>query len=87
VESDDALLGELGPSIPSAASADFGTPFLDVFHRYDGDFYKIDPLLFSPARIVLINLKSGRQFVFGELRPDVIRQSFAGPFDERGGTA
>lgn len=78
VRSEDALLEELGPKIPSSSSSDHGQPFSQVFEKYDHDFYKIDPLLFSPARITLINLETGRSFLFGELCPDVIRQSFAG---------
>ena len=31
---------------PASASSDYGTPFYDIFKRYDNDFYKIDPLLF-----------------------------------------
>src|SRR2546430_14780219 len=48
VNADDAELAELAPKVPAAASRDYGTPFYDIFKRYDNDFYKIDPLLFSP---------------------------------------
>jgi methenyltetrahydromethanopterin cyclohydrolase len=47
-----------------------------VFERYGRDFYKIDPLLFSPAVVTLVNLNSGRALRFGELRPDVLERSF-----------
>lgn len=73
---DDDRLQEIGPQIPSSASADHGKPFVEVFEKYDRDFYKIDPLLFSPALVTLVNLDSGRSYGFGELRPDVLRQSF-----------
>ena len=43
----------------------------------DYDFYKIDPMLFSPARIVLHNLKTGRSFSAGQVREDVLKSSFA----------
>jgi methenyltetrahydromethanopterin cyclohydrolase len=76
VRDDDAKLAEIGPKIPSSASADFGEPFAAVFERYGRDFYKIDPLLFSPAVITLVNLNSGRAQRFGELRPDVLQKSF-----------
>jgi methenyltetrahydromethanopterin cyclohydrolase len=76
VRDDDARLAEIGPQIPSSASRDFGEPFTAVFERYGRDFYKIDPLLFSPAVITLVNLSSGNAYRFGELRPDVLRQSF-----------
>jgi len=76
VRDDDARLAEIGPKIPSAASPDFGEPFSAIFERSGGDFYKIDPLLFSPAVVTLINLASGRAQRFGKLRPDVLQQSF-----------
>lgn len=76
VEASDDELRDLGPRVPSQASPDFGQPFAELFERYDRDFYRIDPLLFSPARVVLINVRSGRSHAFGALRPDILRQSF-----------
>lgn len=76
VRGDDASLEEVGPKIPSAASADYGAPFAQIFERYDHDFYKIDPHLFSPAVVQLNNLESGKTFRFGQLNPDVLQSSF-----------
>jgi len=76
VRDDDARLSDIGPRIPSCASRDFGEPFPAIFERSGHDFYKIDPLLFSPAVITLVNLTSGRAHRFGELRPDVLQRSF-----------
>ena len=56
----------------------YGAPFAEIFERYNRDFYKVDPGLFSPAVIVLCNLKSGRRHVFGRLEPGVLRKSFGG---------
>ena len=72
----DEELQTIGPKIPSLASADFGEPFAEVFERFGRDFYKIDPLLFSPAMVTLVNLETGKAHRFGELRPDVLRRSF-----------
>ena len=77
VRDDDARLAEIGPKIPSFASRDFGQPFAAIFERYGRDFYQIDPLLFSPAVVTLVNLTSGRTHRFGELRPDLLTTSFA----------
>ena len=77
VDAEDEQLERIGPRVPSCASADFGQPFGVLFEKYDRDFYRIDPLLFSPARVVLVNLRSGRQHAFGELRPDILHESFA----------
>jgi methenyltetrahydromethanopterin cyclohydrolase len=76
VRGDDASLAELGPRIPSCSSSDHGQPFGEIFRRYDRDFYRIDPLLFSPAVVQLINLDTGRSYRFGHVLPDVLRRSF-----------
>lgn len=79
VQAEDDQLAEIGPRVPASASADYGAPFAAIFERYDHDFYKIDPMLFSPAEIVLTNLRSGRSFSFGRPRPEVLYQSFFAP--------
>jgi methenyltetrahydromethanopterin cyclohydrolase len=76
VRADDAQLAEIGPRVPAAASPDYGTPFAEIFQRYEGDFYKIDPSLFSPAQIQFCNLSSGKNHTFGQVEPDVMRRSF-----------
>lgn len=75
-DDNDDTLQELAAKLPSSASRDFGRPFGEIFAAAGYDFYKIDPHLFSPAVVTLINLKTGRTFRGGELRPDVLRASF-----------
>ena len=75
VRAADAELAELAPKLPASASRDYGTPFYDIFQRYEGDFYKIDPLLFSPAEVWLTSTESGRTFHAGHLNPEVLRAS------------
>jgi methenyltetrahydromethanopterin cyclohydrolase len=76
VRGDDEQIAAIGPKVPSSASADHGAPFADVFARAGNDFYKIDPMLFSPAEIVFQNLNTGRMFLFGRMEPDILRRSF-----------
>lgn len=76
VRGDEESLARLGPHVPSSASRDYGRPFARVFADYDHDFYRIDPLLFSPAVVTFIHLDSGKSFTFGRLAPDVLRESF-----------
>ncbi len=76
VQGDDAPLADLARQLPSNASRDFGRPFAEIFQQYDFDFYKIDPHLFSPAQITVVNLSSGRSWRFGECRPDLLKASF-----------
>ena len=52
-----------------------------VFTGIDGflttlDFYQIDAMLFSPARVMVTALESGRTFAAGALAPELLAQSF-----------
>jgi methenyltetrahydromethanopterin cyclohydrolase len=70
----DAIVGQ----VPSCASEDFGEPFGKVLEAADWDFYKIDPLLFSPAEVRLVGLASGRSFGAGRVEPEILERSFRG---------
>jgi methenyltetrahydromethanopterin cyclohydrolase len=76
VRSDDDKIRGIGSKVPSGASPDHGEPFAAIFQRYNQDFYKIDPMLFSPAEIVFHNLKSGRTQTFGRMAPEILKHSF-----------
>ena len=75
VRAEDAELQALVPRIPSTASSDYGTPFYDLFQRYGGDFYQVDPHLFSPGQVFVTNAASGRTFEAGRVNASVLRQS------------
>jgi methenyltetrahydromethanopterin cyclohydrolase len=76
VTGDDASLEEIGPQVPSGASKSHGRPFREIFEAAGGDFYQIDPHLFSPAEIVFQNLDTGRVFRYGSTAEDVLADSF-----------
>jgi methenyltetrahydromethanopterin cyclohydrolase len=78
VRADDEKLAHLAERLPSSASSDYGTPFYDIFRRYDSDFYKIDPMLFSPAEVWLTSASTGRTFHGGRLNPEVLGRSLFG---------
>ena len=75
MEGDDHEWATLGPRVPSSASSDYGVPFADLFKKAGGDFYKIDPMLFSPAEVWLTSATSGRTFHAGRLDPGVLKKS------------
>jgi methenyltetrahydromethanopterin cyclohydrolase len=75
VDASDDELASLVERLPAVASRDYGTPFHEIFARYNNDFYKIDPLLFSPAEVWLTSCRSGRTFHAGRLNPDVLKRS------------
>jgi methenyltetrahydromethanopterin cyclohydrolase len=67
VQADDVEVEAIIERIPSSSSKDFGMPFYELYKRY-GDFYQIDPLLFSPAEVIVNNVTSGKMYRAG--RPD-----------------
>ena len=77
VDTDDEKITAIGPQVPSNSSKDHGASFAEIFARY-GDFYKIDPMLFSPAEVTFINRKTGHTFVYGNCEPALLRKSFLG---------
>jgi len=77
VRADDAELAALVERIPSSASSDYGQPFYRLFKQY-GDFYKIDPLLFSPAQVIINNVASGKSYRAGRLNAQVLGASLLG---------
>jgi len=76
VTGDDASIEEIGPQVPSSAAKEYGQPFKTIFENVNGDFYKIDPLLFSPAQVVFQNVDTGRVFPFGQVNEQLLAESF-----------
>jgi methenyltetrahydromethanopterin cyclohydrolase len=76
VKGDDAAAAKLAQNLPSSASKDYGKTFAEVFKFYDMDFYKIDPMLFSPAKVAVTNIDTGNVFEAGQLNADLINLSF-----------
>ena len=77
VKGEDAAAAELAKNLPSSASKDYGKTFAEVFKFYNMDFYKIDPFLFSPAKVSVTNLDTGSVFEAGQLNADLINLSFS----------
>ena len=66
----------LADKLPSKASRDYGRPFAEIFRAVKGDFYAIDPMLFSPAQIIVTALESGETFQSGEIDLSLLDASF-----------
>jgi methenyltetrahydromethanopterin cyclohydrolase len=60
---DPALTGKA----VSRASNSYGKKFKQIFQEAGGDFYKIDPDIFAPAKITVTDLKDGKSYTAGEL--------------------
>lgn len=74
-KTDPDKIEEIIEKLPSSASIDYGTPFYELFRRNDFDFYKIDPLLFSPAEVYINELTSGRTFHAGRVNSKILQKS------------
>jgi methenyltetrahydromethanopterin cyclohydrolase len=75
VKASDTELADLVARLPASDSKDYGTPFYEIFERYDKDFYKIDPLLFSPAEVWLTSVASGKTYRAGRVNVEVLKRS------------
>jgi methenyltetrahydromethanopterin cyclohydrolase len=72
----DGAAEDLARRLPSSASRDYGRPFAEVFKAYQYDFFQIDPMLFSPARVLVSALDSGRSFRAGQFDLGLLAASF-----------
>ncbi len=77
VRGDDSAIERFGPQTPSCSSRDHGEPFSALFERYDRDFYKVDPSLFSPAAVTFENIDTGNLFSYGAVEPTIVARSFS----------
>lgn len=78
VKGSDKAAENLANALPSSTSRDYGKPFAKVFKEYKYDFFKVDPMLFSPAKVIVTAVDSGRSFHAGQLDEPLLERSFGG---------
>jgi methenyltetrahydromethanopterin cyclohydrolase len=66
----------LADRLPASGSRDYGRPFAETFRLFKGDFYAIDPMLFSPAEAHVTSLETGETFRAGRLDLALLDASF-----------
>jgi len=76
VKGSDEAAEKLAVALPANTSPAYGRPFAEIFAEVNGDFYKIDPMLFSPAVVTVSNLDTGRSFHAGKIAPEIVDASF-----------
>lgn len=76
VSGSDQAAEKLALELPSSSSRDYGKPFAQIFKDYQCDFFKIDGMLFSPARVIVTAVESGNSFRAGKLDNALLDQSF-----------
>jgi len=67
---------ELAKRLPSSTSNDYGKPFADIFKEYKYDFYQIDKMLFSPAKVIVSSLQTGKSYTSGDINLSLMDDSF-----------
>lgn len=77
VKGDDDAAEKLAKELPSSSSRDYGKPFAQIFKDYEYDFFKVDPMLFSPASVMVTAVESGKTFRGGALDPALLEKSFS----------
>ncbi|MGH6762032.1 MAG: methenyltetrahydromethanopterin cyclohydrolase [Phyllobacterium sp.] len=65
----------LAEQLCSEASRDYGQPFSEIFKKFNGDFYAIDPHLFSPAEVIVTAIETGDTFRSGKNNNAMLGQS------------
>lgn len=76
VSCEDSAAEQLANDLPSSNSKDYGKPFATVFKDSGYKFYDIDPMLFSPAKVTISNLETGKSFHAGALNESLLEESF-----------
>ena len=77
VDCSDADARDLAEKLPSSASRDYGQSFAKIFKDVNFDFYKIDPMLFAPAEVIVSTLKGGKTFRAGKINEALLESSFS----------
>lgn len=67
---------DLAAALPSSQSKDYGRCFAEVFKSYKYDFFQIDPMLFSPARVAVHAIESGSTYMAGQFDESLLQASF-----------
>jgi methenyltetrahydromethanopterin cyclohydrolase len=75
VHAEDSAVEAVLDRVPSSASREHGRLFHELMREH-GDFYSIDPMLFSPARVTFVNSATGRLFSTGDPDEATLMRSF-----------
>jgi len=61
--------------VPSRSSKHYGKPFAELFENAGRDFYKIDPLLFAPAEVIINDTKAKKLKKAGKINHQLLKKS------------
>ncbi len=67
---------EVLENLPSEKSSAYGKPFYEIFKEAGYDFYRIDPNVFAPAKVVINDSSTGKTYVHGKLNGEILLKSY-----------
>ena len=71
----DKHLKSIVDKAPSKASKQYGKPFKQILKQANNDIFKMDPLLFAPAMLIVNNLKTGTTYSAGEINVSMLKRT------------
>lgn len=76
---DDAITSILPTFTFDVNSGEYwGTPFAEIFERFNRNWFSVPDLLDSPAKVVINSLQTGHSFVAGQINREVLARSYFG---------
>lgn len=76
VDCEDSEIEAVIGKITADKSPVYGTMFKDIYQQYGCDFYRVPSETYSPAKVVLVNQRTGSVYTAGGFNLDVLAKSF-----------
>jgi methenyltetrahydromethanopterin cyclohydrolase len=76
VDCEDEEIEKVIHKIVAINSPAYGEPFKDIYQRNGCDFYRVPMGLYSPAKVIMNNQRTGRVFSAGKINVEILQRSF-----------
>ncbi len=76
VDCEDSEIEKVISIVPSFNSTEYGRIFKDIYEENGCNFFNIDMRTYSPAKLVMINQRTGNVFSSGEINIELLAKSF-----------
>lgn len=76
VDCEDSEIEDIINKITTDACSEYGKPFKEIYQEHGCDFYKVPMELYSPAKVVIVNQRTGHIFKAGQFSLDILKKSF-----------
>ena len=77
VDWEDEKIENVINKITSDKSSVYGRPFKEIFNEAGRDFYQVPMEIYSPAKVVIVNTRSGKIHKAGKFNLEILEQSFS----------